>query len=965
MTPELYRQAGALFDLVRDLPEKELMSALDAACAGNAELNAQVMRLIEADRRAGSGRFLEGRAVEAAAALLVPDAPALPAAGTVIGNCRLGARIGAGGMGVVYEAQDLHLDRRVAIKILPLAAAAEGADRIRRFQREARAASTLSHPNIVSIFDADFAEGYYYIAMELVAGKTLRQIMQAQTSPLDSNTILDWIGQTASALSAAHEVGIVHRDIKPENIMVRPDGFVKVLDFGLAKLREPAGNGAVAADFATVPGMLAGTVQYLAPEQILGKQAGPESDLFSLGVVAYELATGVRPFDGPTDGAVFDSILHRVPAPPSALRPALGTDLDGLIMRALEKDPELRFQTAGDLRTSCRRQTRDSVGRTLEMDREPGRQHLPAPGMTSEAARPARGRRSRLLLTGLAALAALAAVFVWLTRPLPPPRVRDIVQITIDGQPKQRLVNDGTRLYYAAGPRDSNMKMFQVSLKGGDPLPMPRLTGMLPLDISADHSEMLLGQILNGPYNKTTIDGPFPIWVADTLGTAPRRLGDLSAQEVRWSPTGDRILYSDGGELRIARSDGSQSRTVAVVKGIVRYPAWSPDGRSIRFTVETENSRMLWEVAPDGSHLHELFPDWADREPESGAWTPDGRYFVFVTRKSGTRDLWSVRQARGLFEAAAPAPVRLTAGPVKADLPEASADGNRIFFLGTVDNGELVQSERKPDGWTPYLGGLGAMQLDFSRDGKWIAYVRCPEGTVWRIASDGSDRVQLTAPPIFARNPRFSPDGTEITFYGGPPGDLDRLYVVPAGGGAVRQLTHGEGGSKGDDDGSWSPDGASLVFGARFGNPSLDERQRLALEIIDVKSQRVSKLPGSEGLWSPRWSPDGKYVAAMGFPNRIWLYNVETRVWRQLTSVGAGWPFWSRDSRYIYFQNNPGTDLSRVSIENGRLELVVSLSHLKTSVASLGWVGLTPDGSVISTRDAGSIEIYGVDWDIP
>ncbi len=970
MSSEIYRQASELFERLRLLRAGDLTPALEAACGGNAELRAQVIRLIEADRNAGRS-FLGGRAVEDAAMLLAPlppltpETPALPADGIVIGNYQLGKQIGAGGMGVVYEGQDLHLERRVAVKILPLTFAAEGAERIRRFQREARAASTLNHPNIVSIFDADFAQGYHYIAMEFVEGKTLRQLIQAQSPPLDSQTILDWVGQTASALSAAHDAGIVHRDIKPENIMVRPDGFVKVLDFGLAKLREPPSGTAASADFPTRPGNLAGTIQYLSPEQILGQPAGPRSDLFSLGVVGYELATGVRPFEGSTDGAVFQAILNHTPRPPSGVRPALGMDLDALIMRALEKDPELRFQTATDLRSSCRRQTRDHIAKALEREREPGQQRLSAPAVASVPAQPVWSRR-RAWLAAATAIAATAGVAIfWLTRPLPPPRVTRIVEITTDGQTKQRLVNDGTRLYYAAGNRDSGMKVFQISLKGGDPLPMPRLTGMLPLDISPDHSEMLLGQILNGPQNEGTIDGPFPIWVADTLGSAPRRLGDLSAQEVRWSPTGDQILYSNGPELRIARSDGTQSRTVAAAKGIVRYPQWSPDGRLIRFTLDTGSSAGLWEVTPDGADLHALFPKWADHAPASGAWMPNGKYFVFVAGPRGTRDLWTVREARRLFEAATPVPMRLTTGPMTADLPVASTDGRRIFFLGTLNNGDLVRYDRKPDQWTPYLGGLAAMQLDFSRDGKWVAYARCPEGTIWRSALDGSDRLQLSTSPLFAMNPRWSPDSTQITFFGGNPGQPNRLYVVSAAGGAVRQLTHGTDGSSSDDDGSWSPDGAALAYGAKFGDPSVDDRQRLVLETIDVKTARTSRLAGSEGLWSPRWSPDGRYIAAMGFPNRVWLYDVAAHTRKQLTTVGAGWPSWSRDSQYIYFGVNPGTDFYRVRITDKRLERVASLSRLKLAPPSMGWVGLDPDGSLISTRDVGSIEIYALDWEAP
>jgi Tol biopolymer transport system component len=255
------------------------------------------------------------------------------------------------------------------------------------------------------------------------------------------------------------------------------------------------------------------------------------------------------------------------------------------------------------------------------------------------------------------------------------------------------------------------------------------------------------------------------------------------------------------------------------------------------------------------------------------------------------------------------------------------------------------------------------MQLDFSRDGKWVVYAHCPEGSIWRMAVDGSGRLQLTTPPRSFMNPRWSPDGTQITFFGGIPGEPSRLYVVPATGGAVRQLTRGEAGSSGDDDGSWSPDGRSLVFGVKLGDPSVEDRQRLALEMIDVKTQRVSKLPGSEGLWSPRWSPNGRYIAAMGFPNRLWFYEVQTQTRTQLTKIGAGWPSWSRDSEYVYFHGEFGTDWCRVRIRGQKIERVASLARFKMAFSSLGWIGLAPDGTTISTRGTGGAEIYALDWE--
>jgi Tol biopolymer transport system component len=925
VTPDEYRRAGSLFDRIRLLPEAERAAALDAACPEDCALRIWVTGMLAADRRLTGDSFLERGAVQDAARL-VNDTSQLPAPGTVIRNYRLGAQIGAGGMGVVYEALDLRLDRRVAVKVLPLHTAAEKEERVQRFQREARAASLLNHPNMVAIYDAEFEQGWCYIAMEFVQGKTLRQAMQAEGRPLDAASILDLITQAAAALSAAHRADIVHRDIKPENIMLSDDGFVKLLDFGLAKLREAE----TGPSQLTRTGTLAGTVYYLSPEQVMGEQAGPGSDLFSLGVVAYELATGVRPFDGPTDGAVFNAILHSMPRLPSAVRPGLGADLDGLIMRLLEKDPELRFQTARDLRSSCLRLSRDHI--TLHTAKPAPKPWLPV----------------ALLL------AVLAIVVLWLGRPLPAPRVLRVVQITRDGLPKEFFVNDGKRLYYASGKANTELKMYQVSTRGGDPVPMSLPAGLVPFDISTDGSALLLGQFSKEPGSLLTL------WEAAALGGPLRRIADLQANDARWSPKGDEIVYCAITQLRIARADGSESRLVADVPGDeILYPDWSPDGRLLRFTLLRKNVSSLWEVWPDGTHLHQLFATGGDQRQE-GDWTADGKYFLF----SSNKDLWALPRRRSLSPWRQPAAVRLTEGPLQVDRPQPGPGGRRIFFRGRLDRGELVRYDQKAAAWVPYLHGLPAMQLNFSRDGKWITYTSYPDTSVWRCAADGTNRVQLTAPPLVARNPRWSPDGTQIAFYGNNlPGKPARLFVIPATGGAVRELSHGEAGPNGDEDGNWFPDGRKMVFGAQGGDHLAGSEQLLPLRILDLKTGRTTALPGSEGLWSARLSPDGRWVAALGFPQPgLWLYNLATNQRKKLNIVGASWPSWSPDSQYLYFAD---TSFHRVRISDGKLENIARLDGLKVADGTFGWVGIAPDGSLISTRDAGSTEIYALDWDTP
>jgi serine/threonine protein kinase len=928
MRPELHREAGDLFARLRERPKEEWTAAVAAASAGKPELGEYVLQLLEAARGADTESFL---ARPAAADLeWTTPRPSLPP-GTVLGNYRLGSRIGVGGMGQVFRGEDLRLERPVAIKILtfPGGGAEQQAEAVQRFAREARAASRLNHPNIVSIYDADFDARYHCIATEFIEGRTLRQIITANPAGLAETEILDIVGQTASALGAAHEAGIVHRDIKPENIMVRPDGFVKVLDFGLATMLDSSGSLEGESGLRTRPGHIAGTVHYLSPEQVLGKAVDARSDLFSLGVVAYELATGKRPFEGGSVGEIFDAILHQTPAPASSLHPALSSKFDSLIQRLLEKVPENRIQAASELRRSG------------------------VSGLVIDA--PRRKRPTWPIATASLGVLALVSGVIWLTSPPAPLKVGEIVQVTSDGLPKSRFVTDGTRLFYSSGKDDVRNRMFQAGLNGGDPVEIPQLAGMFPLDVSPDRSRLLLGQFV-----ASVPQGPYPIWSADSLGNGLRRLGDAAGYEARWSPDGSQIVFGNGAELRIARADGSASRAVRTFPGIVHDPVWSPDGREIRFILMSGKNTELWEMRADGSgEAHPLLPAWRGYSERHGVWTPDGKAFVFAAGTGRVRDLWSLpHSALPMWGGAAPQ--RLTAGPMRAFHPEIGPEGRRTYFLANFDRGELVRYDAHAGMWVPQLGGLSATQLDYSRDGKWVVWVSCPEGVVWRSAADGSQRLQLTSAPLGAINPRWSPDGLSIAFYGAEPGKPSRLYVVPSSGGAVREVSHGEAGSAGDADGSWSPDSQSLVFAV---NSDDQVRKQLPLRVLDLRSGKVSALPGSEGLWSPRWSADGRSIVALSTPvHEVWLYDVRTHGRRRLTEMAAGFPCWSADWRFVYFEDASMTTWHRVAVDGGVVETLASLRSLTMAGPSLGWAGVAPDGSLMVTRAVGGTEIYRFDW---
>jgi Tol biopolymer transport system component len=439
--------------------------------------------------------------------------------------------------------------------------------------------------------------------------------------------------------------------------------------------------------------------------------------------------------------------------------------------------------------------------------------------------------------------------------------------------------------------------------------------------------------------------------VAPVMGSAPRRLGELEGKFARWSPKGDRIVYSQQGSLKIASAEGGDGRELAHVNGYIEDGTWSPDGQRLRFSVSLPNSRRIWEVRADGSGLHEVtFPGWDQPWYEMGAWTPDGKYFLFSAGQS-SHDLWLSRE--GGFEA----PFRLTNGPLWDLRPQPVGEGHRVYFEGTSNIGQLVRFDASAKQWRPFLGGMDAVQVAYSKDGKWMAYADS-KGRLWRSAADGSERRQLTAPPQFARNPMWSPDGQSIVFYAGAVGEPDCIYVAAASGSAVTQLTHGENG-RGEGDGNWSPDGTAILYDAH----SNETDRKPYLYKIDVRSRRMERLPNTARLWSPRWSPDGKLVAVLDENAHLRLYDMATqRAGAALTGFPAGYPMWSRDGSYVYFENNSSTAWYRVAVAERKVELVQRLTGLETALNSAGWVGMTPQGMLISARTVNPSNVYALDW---
>lgn len=570
-----------------------------------------------------------------------------------------------------------------------------------------------------------------------------------------------------------------------------------------------------------------------------------------------------------------------------------------------------------------------------------------------------RGARWPWLLAGALLAAGLACLVWYLRRPLPTLRISQYTQITHDSRHKALIGTDGARLFFNANGYTEGVQLpAEVSIAGGETVLVPvALPNPWVDDVSPDGTTLLATS-----YDKDRGS----LWSIGTAGSPLRHLADGHISAGSWSPDGRSVAYStSNGDLHVMRGDGTGDRVLGTVpyrtkNALFERISWSPDGKIIRF----DRNNRIFELSLDKPGTRPFLPDW---HPSSwhccGRWTADGDFYLFLVWDNPQNayylipsfQIWALDERPGLFRRAHAEPFQLTSGPTRWGQPVPATDGKRIFARGINLNGELDRLDKDSHQTQPYLGGISAEGVTFSPDGKFVAYITYPEGILWKANRDGSNRTQLTDPPLFPVMPHWSPDGTQILFSAADAAGVAHAYILSPQGGAPQPILPGHKDEQGDP--NWSPDGGKIVFDSWEGE---SENRRHVTRILDLADRQVTTLPGTN--WSARWSPQGRFLAGLTHStSHLTLFDFETERWSVLVNGRADFPTWSHDGEYIYFLRMTGdSGLYRIRPAGGQAERIADLNGFHHAGYFSFWMGLDPDDNPLLLRDLGGDDIYAL-----
>jgi eukaryotic-like serine/threonine-protein kinase len=893
MTPERWHQIKAIFNSAIKYRPQERSVFLSQACAGDSDLRSEVESLIASHEKTGS--FIDAPAYEAAAESLLHEQSDLKS-GQIIGSYEIVSFLSRGGMGEVYLAQDQRLRRRVALKLLP-ASYTKDADRLRRFEQEARAASALNHPNIITIYEIARAGSTHVIATEFVEGETLRQ--RLSHSQLSLTEALHIGIQVADALASAHQAGIIHRDIKPENIMLRPDGYVKVLDFGLAKLSEQT-SGTVAAEaptrqVRTGSGIVIGTAGYMSPEQARGRDVDARSDIFSLGAVIYEMVASRKPFEGETPSDILAAILKTDPPLLSRLAPEAPGELVRIVTKALRKDREERYQVVKDLLLDLKalRQELEFQSKLKHSTNSDARSEATATtvlanavstdgsaastreikgavstitqSLSTEIKRHRMGAVIAFIVLALAVSGAGFGLYKLISRPTRPAhfQLTSIARLTNSGKVIDTTISPDGRyvVYCLSNAGQQSVWIRQVSTANDKVIVPPAPVGLFGITVSRDGNDVYY-------VVKQNLDAGTLYSIPLLGGTAVKILAGLDGP-VGFSPDGKRFVLVRGnypGEgqsaLVIANADGSNERTLATRKRPEAFapifftgPSWSSDGKQIAVSVSKVNapSRVIAFGVEDGKEQDLTPSPWPFASRVE--WLPDmSGLLVIAGSSAAVAQLWFLSYPDGekrqitndLNQHRA---IGLTADASKLLTVEASG----LVNVWVAPEGDARRAVQLPVGNLGFFSSSGN-SVAWTPDGR-IVFASNESSTIdlWIMDPDGSNRKQLTVNSGRNASPVVSPDGRYIVF-NSTRGGKRNIWRMNIDGSNPTQLTSGVEESLP----VISPDGKWVIYSSL--GPTKPTIWR-----VSIDGGKATELTQHVST-NPMISPDGKLVAYL-FPD--------------------------------------------------------------------------------------------------